>query len=218
MGATDWLLPSAIERKLRFRGSLHAFEGLDPVKTALVVVDLTPWFMSEFPEASMVVGRVNRIATALRVSGGAVAWVLPRSFQNSGLFSSILGVEPAARFEEAVVAGDGLLDLHPDLRPEAGDIHTVKTLYSAFFPGACDLSERLRARGIDTVLIAGALTHICCEASARDAFSCGYKVVMIADASLGPEIEGRSALSAVYRNFGDVWITEDVLTHLTDTA
>jgi hypothetical protein len=37
---------------------------------------------------------------------------------------------------------------------------------------------------------------------------------MVADANLGPESEGRAALTAVYRNFGDVWMTADVLKKL----
>jgi nicotinamidase-related amidase len=124
----------AIERKIQFRGTLHAFEALDPVKTALIVVDLTPWFMQEFPEAHLVIDKVNRIAAALRASGGSVAWVVPRSFQNRAVFSSILGPDPAARFEEAVAADNGALDVHVDLRPEPGDLHFTKLLYSAFFP------------------------------------------------------------------------------------
>ena len=215
MDAAEWLLPTAVERKLRFRGTLHAFRAFDPVKTALIVVDLTPWFTQEFPEASLVIDRVNRTAAALRASGGSVAWVVPRSFRNREVFSSILGADPAAKFEEAATADNGLLDLHPDLRPGPGDLHATKSLYSAFFPGACDLSEQPKGRHIDTVLIVGALTHVCCEASARDAFSCGYKVIMVADANLGPEAEGRAALTAVYRNFGDVWTTADVLKQLT---
>jgi nicotinamidase-related amidase len=40
---------------------------------------------------------------------------------------------------------------------------------SAFFPGSRDLQERLQPLGLDMLLIASAVTNICCESSARDA-------------------------------------------------
>ncbi|MDF2764837.1 MAG: isochorismatase hydrolase [Rhodospirillales bacterium] len=94
----------------------------------------------------------------------------------------------------------------------AADLHSRKSLYGAFFPGASDSAEQLSSRGIDTVLIAGALTDVCCDASARDAFSRGFRVIMVADACIGssPEAHAR-ALATVFRNFGDVRSSEEVI-------
>jgi nicotinamidase-related amidase len=63
----------------------------------------------------------------------------------------------AQRYRAATSAGDPRAALHPALQPSPGDCRVAKTGYSAFWPGACDLRERLVARGIDTVLIAGAI-------------------------------------------------------------
>jgi nicotinamidase-related amidase len=62
------------------------------------------------------------------------------------------------------------------------DVHAVKARASAFFPGKCNLKEQLDGFGIDTVLIAGTVTNICCESSARDAAELDYKVIMVSDA------------------------------------
>lgn len=63
------------------------------------------------------------------------------------------------------------------------DIVVEKTASSAFFPGRCGLPDVLTERGIDTVLITGTVTNVCCESSARDAATLGYRVIMIADAN-----------------------------------
>src|SRR5436309_15617978 len=74
-------IPSyAIERALARRGRLHPFDGLDPAKTALVVVDLQNGFMApgqpaETPNARELVPAVNRLAGATRAAGGTVGWI-----------------------------------------------------------------------------------------------------------------------------------------------
>jgi hypothetical protein len=47
-----------------------------------------------------------------------------------------------------------------------GDVIAIKAVASAFFPGKCNLKPPLDSRGVDTILIAGAVTNICCESSA----------------------------------------------------
>ncbi|GAA4485789.1 hypothetical protein GCM10023191_010900 [Actinoallomurus oryzae] len=46
-----------------------------------------------------------------------------------------------------------------------GDVLVEKTTASAFFPGP--LPELLEERGVDTVLISGTVTNVCCESSAQ---------------------------------------------------
>ncbi|MBM3484574.1 MAG: cysteine hydrolase, partial [Alphaproteobacteria bacterium] len=82
----------------------------------------------------------------------------------------------------------------------------------AFFPGACPLPERLRERGIDTVIIVGTLTNVCCEASARDAMMADYKTIMVADANAArSDSEHVGALDSVVQFFADVRTTGEVL-------
>ena len=62
------------------------------------------------------------------------------------------------------------------------------------------------------ILIAGAVTNICCESSARDAVELDYKVLMISDALSG-QAHGlhEATLATFYRIFGDVRPSEDVI-------
>jgi nicotinamidase-related amidase len=70
----------------------------------------------------------------------------------------------------------------------------------------------LADRGIDTVLITGTVANVCCESSARDASTLGYRVVMVADANAARRDQDLNAtLHTVYRTFGDVRPTSEVL-------
>ena len=70
-----------IDRVVARRGREHIFDDLDPAKTALVVVDMQNGFM--VPElghaackmAHEIVPNINRLAQAVRATGGAVIWI-----------------------------------------------------------------------------------------------------------------------------------------------
>jgi ureidoacrylate peracid hydrolase len=148
---------------------------------------------------------VNVLSAAVRENGGVVAWVLSSMRVMPRHFTAILGVETATRYFHDGHADGAGTTLHHDLRTDDGDVFAVKSGASAFFPGKCNLKEQLDARGIDTLLIAGAVTNICCESSARDAAELEYKVVMISDALSG-HAHGlhEATLATFYRIFGDV--------------
>src|SRR5688572_9142383 len=61
------------------RGRRHAFTSLTPERTALVVVDLVPFFLVDNPYARAIVPQVNRLAAGLRDAGGTVVWAVPSS-------------------------------------------------------------------------------------------------------------------------------------------
>jgi nicotinamidase-related amidase len=87
-----------------------------------------------------------------------------------------------------------------------------KSAHSAFFPGRCALAGLLDERGVDTVLISGTVTNVCCESSARDAATLGLRVVFVADANAARcDQEHNATLHTVYRSFGDVRSTPDLL-------
>lgn len=70
----------------------------------------------------------------------------------------------------------------------------------------------LEARGVNTVLIAGTVANVCCESSARDASSLGYRVIMVADANAAVcDADLNATLHTVHRSFGDVRPTRDVV-------
>ena len=74
------------------------------------------------------------------------------------------------------------------------------------------MHERLQARGIENLLIAGTATNFCCETSARDAMMIGYRVVMISDANAARYDEDHLVgLTTIWQSFGDVRDVDDCI-------
>jgi ureidoacrylate peracid hydrolase len=223
MGAT---IPDAlVQRVIARRGSEHCFADLDPTRTALVVIDLQHAFMNDAighavcPAAREIVPAVNRLAAAVRATGGGVFWVQMTHDQRCLDEWSVAHemASPEMREKRIAALSEGTLgyQLWPelDIRPE--DEIVKKYRYSAFMPGTSQLPERLRSRGFDTVLITGTVTNVCCESSARDANMTNFRTIMVSDgnAAMSPE-EHEASLTAFYNAFGDVMDTEMIIERL----
>jgi nicotinamidase-related amidase len=201
-----------VDKVVRRRGRLHAFETIEAPKTALVVIDLDTATVGGDEQCRRVAQTVNAVAGAARDNGGVVAWVLSSMPVMPPNFAAILGVELATRYyNDGQPNGPGTKLWH-ELQRRDGDLLAFKSGASAFFPGKCDLNDQLVPLGIDTLLIAGAVTNICCESSARDAAELGYKVIMISDALSG-HAHGlhEATLATFYRIFGDVRPSSEII-------
>jgi ureidoacrylate peracid hydrolase len=219
-GAT---IPEAIvQRVVARRGTAHCFADLDPARTALVVIDMQLAFMDEavghavVPAARDIVPAINRLAAAVRAAGGGVFWVKNTHDDRCLTEWSVMHAmaTPAARAKRiaAMTAHTPGHALWPALEVRPEDDIVLKYRFSAFLPGASDLPERLRMRGIDTVLITGTVTNVCCESSARDAMMTDFRVVMVSDGNAASsEAEHEASLTAFYATFGDVMDTEMVI-------
>ena len=91
----------------------------------------------------------------------------------------------------------------------------IKNRYSALIAGSSQLERLLRSLDIDTVLIAGTKTNVCCESTARDAMMLDFKTVMLSDccAALSDD-EHRAALENIFQQFGDVLTADEALRKL----
>ena len=222
-GAT---IPDAIvERVIARRGAEHCFADLDPARTALVVIDLQHAFMTDgvghavCPAARDIVPAVNRLAAAVRESGGGVFWIQmthdARCLDEWSVAHEM--ASPEMREKRIAALSEGTLghQLWPglDVRPE--DEIVNKYRYSAFMPGTSELPGRLRARGFDTVLITGTVTNVCCESSARDANMTNFRTIMVSDGNAAStQEEHEASLTAFYNVFGDVMDTDMIIANL----
>lgn len=77
-------------------------------------------------------------------------------------------------------------------KPAPGEPVVKKTRYSGF--GGTDLDARLKALGVDTLVVAGLTTECCVDSTVRDAFSLDYHVFVAADACAAyePDIHAAS--------------------------
>lgn len=219
-------IPPEIVARVEARcGRAHPFEDLDPTRTAFVVIDMQVGFMDPgishacCPMAERIVPAVNRLAAAVRETGGGVFWI-----QNTHDASCETGwtvmqhmVTPAARARRNAAMMEGARGhaLWPDLDVRPGDETVLKRRFSAFIQGSSDLEPRLRARGFDTVLIGGTVTNVCCESSARDAMMLDFRTVMVADCNAAnSDAEHNASLAAFWNIFGDVMTVDHVIERL----
>ena len=212
------------QRVIKRQGHLHAIQSLDPSKTALLVVDMQNYFMADgqlgcCPVARDIVPNVNSLAGALRDAGGHVVWIQNATPQESlkswaNLHAMYSDENRATRIESLTTGSDGYaLWGALDVKPQ--DLHVEKTRYSAFIRGASDIEAQLRDRGVDTLIITGVATNVCCESTARDAMMLGFRTMMVADANAAPsDAEHSAALTGFMLFFGDVQFSEEVIEKL----
>lgn len=209
----DWRIEQReIDRQTSRRGSRHAWESLDPRRTALVVIDVVPFFFEDNPYLPAIVPRINTLAAHLRERGGTVAWVVPDESPPSRRDEEFLGADIAAMFSRSGGEGTVRERLWPELDAVDGDVYAKKTTFSAFFPGASDLHEQLQSRGVENLVVTGTVTNVCVESTVRDASPLDYRVVLVADACAAMrDVDHNATLHVTYRTFGDVRPTSEVL-------
>jgi len=82
-----------------------------------------------------------------------------------------------------------------------------------------NLAEVLRANNLDTLLITGTVTGVCCETTARDAMMLNFKTVMVTDGNAAMTDEQHAAsLIGFYLTFGDIMSTDMLIDCLTRDA
>lgn len=214
-----------LQRVVERRGKVRLFEALEPARTALVVVDLQNGFMApgqpaEIPYAREIVPNVNRIGRALRAAGGQVVYIqntITEATQAEWCvwFDNFTRGEFRERMIAAFVRGSFGHALYPELEVMPQDWRVEKQRFGAFVEGSSGLHAQLQARGIDTLIIVGTATNVCCESTARDAMMMNYKVVFVSDANAcRTDEEHNATLGNILALFGDVQSTRDVIAAL----
>jgi ureidoacrylate peracid hydrolase len=215
---------AAVDRMTARTGKLHPFDVINPGNTALLVIDMQNYFVKaghqgEIPLAREIVPNINRLAADLRERGGLIFWIRNGTTDTRESWStyheSLMTPERMQRRYTAMEIGqDGFEFWHlNDIRPQ--DAKVTKKRYSAFIQDSSDVEQHLRDRAIDTLLITGTATNVCCESSARDAMMLNFKVVMVSDGlATHNDEEHNATLSVFYGLFGDVQTTDEVMQSL----
>ena len=167
---------------------------IHPARTALINVDMQRCFVEASPLASpdglMVLERINGLASACRKAGVLVVhtrgWMRADG-SNLGVMGELVPPFIIALYTE----GSDSAQLHEGLSVAPQDIILDKPRYGAFH--ATDLELILRSRGIDTVIISGIATNICCETTAREAAQRDFRVIFLSDGTATKEMGGVSA-------------------------
>lgn len=212
------------DRVIARQGRLHPYDELPAARLAVVVVDMQqyftlPGYQGECAPAREIIAPINRLCDAVRAAGGTIVWVQTAS-DNADLFWShhhgvMLTPERSARRLETLRRDAPGYALHQDLHAHDADLRVTKRFYSAMAPGSSELEPLLRGRGVDTLLIAGTVTNVCCESTARDAMMRDFRTIMVDDALAAvTPAEHEHALHGWMLFFGDVLSVDESIARL----
>lgn len=155
---------------------------IDPKRTALVNVDMQNAFVEGTPLSApggvALLEPVNRVAKACRAAGIMVIHTLHvtrADGSNLGTMGELIEPVRAGYIKE----GSETAKLHKGVKVEDSDILLYKPRYGAFT--GTDLDQVLRSNGIDTIIVSGICTNICCETTAREAGMRDYHVFFLSD-------------------------------------
>jgi ureidoacrylate peracid hydrolase len=216
-------LSEEFRTQLRARrgGRDHVVDNVALDRTAFLVIDMQNAFVApgavlEVPIAREIVPTINDLAGELRVAGATIVWIRCGFAPNGRsswavFFEQFLGAD-AERVRSSMYPGNDGYDFWPDLEIDPSDLIVDKDRFSAFIDGASDLEALLKGRGIDTLVISGTVTNVCCESTARDAMMRDFRCIIIEDANAARSDEEHVAgLMTVARVFGDVMTSSEFL-------
>ena len=220
-----YVMPDDVkERVLLRQGRLLSHDEIDAARTALVVVDMQNHFVAEgfpaeVPLSREIVPAINRLARVLRAAAGKVVWIQTTAtgaLEHWGNHHKHrMTPEHRDRRLASLDEGAAGFRLFPALESLPGDLRVKKIKYSAFIAGSSDIDAQLRSHGVETVLIAGTATNVCCESSARDAMMLDYRVIMLADANATwSDDEHAATLNNFALFFGDVMTSDEAIARL----
>ncbi len=112
------------------------------------------------------------------------------------------------------------IEINPEVAPAPGEPVIDKTAPNGFL--GTPLEQNLRDQGTDQLVIAGMMTSMCVDASARAAADLGFEVTVAADACAAPDLEfggvavpaasvNAAFLAALADSYGDVVDADELL-------
>lgn len=147
-------------------------------KRAVVVIDLQNEYLptGKLPLVGIdeALNNAARVIADARSNGDMVVHVRHES------------TDPDAQF--FVPETDGVL-IHTKVAPQANESVIVKNFPNSFLK--TDLELKLDENGIEEVTVAGAMSHMCIDATTRAASDLGYKTTVVHDACATRDLEFR---------------------------
>jgi nicotinamidase-related amidase len=138
------------------------------MKRALLVIDVQNEYFTGALPITHPVGHLENILNVMDQAAGKVPTVVIQHH---------FAQEDAPIFRR----GSPTWELHPEVQRRRRDLLVEKQLPGSFTN--TNLEEWLREQGVTHVTIAGYMTHMCCDTTAREAFHRGFSVEFLSDAT-----------------------------------
>ncbi|WP_330259662.1 cysteine hydrolase [Streptomyces murinus] len=157
-----------------------ALPVIDPARTALLAMDLQAGILPLVPDPDALVERVKGAIADVRAAGGAIGYVRVAFTEDD--WAAI--PETNKSFSPLAAAKrnhheDPDTQVDARITPEDGDIVVRKVRIGA--ASTTDLYERLRERGIDTLILSGISTSGVVLSTLTDAADRDYRVIVLSD-------------------------------------
>lgn len=205
-----------MERELPFRFDINS--------AAFVVVDMQNDFVRSnaplgVPDALGTVNPINRVRRYFRSKERPVVFTRFVAGENETLLWTWSPEirEPVnccklghKRFYEDIQKEEEVVAIIDELEKDEKDIQIDKFWYGAFH--RTNLEDLLASRAADTVVVAGTVTQICVEETARQAFHHGFKTIILSDccSSFAPDLHA-ATLKNLNMKFGAVMTSKEFL-------
>jgi nicotinamidase-related amidase len=135
---------------------------------ALLVIDVQNEYFTGALPITHPAGHIDRILEVMDAAAGRIPVVVIRH----------TFTQPNRPFFQRGTPG---WELHPEVAGRPRDVLIEKELPGSFT--GTSLEPWLRDRGISTIAIAGYMTHMCCDTTARQAVHRGFNVEFLSDAT-----------------------------------
>jgi isochorismate hydrolase len=152
----------------------------NPNNSALMVIDMQEYFIDKnshafMPSAQFIIPNINNLIKRYRKLDLPIIFTIHAYKKDED--PGIMG-----RWWRDVLRVDNPMSkIHSKINWNKEDITLLKNRYSAFI--GTNLDELLKGMSINTLLISGIMTHLCCESTARDAFMRDYEPYFVIDAT-----------------------------------
>lgn len=197
---------------------------IQPERTAVIVVDMQNVFCKPdgalyVPRAEGIVDNIKALSEAAREAGMPVVYLRHIVRGDGSDTGRMRDMYP--NVNEILKRGTPGVEIIDELAPLPQDIIVDKLFYSGFHD--TDLDTILRAHDVNTIIICGTVTNVCCETTVRDGAHREYKVIFLSDANaamdypdlgwgdISAEEIQRVALTVIAYEFGQVSPTAEIV-------
>lgn len=190
-------------------------------RSVLMVVDMQNDFVQEgaimqVKEAGRQVPRIKGLIAKCRELGVPIIYTIQKT---DAVYCPLEVVTFPWLKEAGMREGSDGSKVFQELAPLPGDMIIYKRRFSAFYNTDLEIIlKNIRGTScpVDTVIICGTVTNVCCESTARDAYFRDYKVVFGSDINSAHDIEAHNATLRNMEIFGRVMDCETIIKSLED--
>lgn len=192
---------------------------LNKDRCALIVVDMQNDFVREgaIMEVKNAKGQIPQIQRLIKCCRSLGIPVIYTQQITDAVFCPMEVIGQPWLKEAGMREGTEGIEIIDELKPEPGEHIIRKRRFSAFYQTDLEIilkNIRGMEQPVDTIIVCGTVTNICCESTIRDAFFRDYKVVLGTDVCSAHTPEAQAATIANMDIFGRAMSCEEILEEL----